>query len=79
MNNMFLIATAISIFFLLGKFIEMNFIEKESKPFKFIMRDTLIAYVSAILGILIIDQLAPIVSDAANIIVPTAFTDDPSF
>ena len=39
MENTFVIAAIISITFLLAKFLEMRYIEKESKPLKFLMRD----------------------------------------
>jgi len=42
MENIFMIATIISIVFFIVKFIEMRFIEKESKPLKYLVRDTLL-------------------------------------
>ena len=80
MNNIFVIAGIISIVFLIAKFIEMRFIEKESKPFKLLIRDALLVYFSVIAGDFIIGQLNPIMngikggSNATPI-----FTDNPGF
>ena len=46
MDNIFIIAAIISIIFVIGKFIEMRFIEKESKPLKLLIRDALLVYIS---------------------------------
>lgn len=82
MDNIFVIAAIISITFLFGKFIEMRFIEKENKPLKLLIRDTLLVYVSVIVGYFILGQLKPIIQTGGEIITPTAanvFTDDPGF
>lgn len=79
MTNLFLTAFIISLFFFIGKLMEMKFINKEEKPFKFIIRDSLLIYVSAILGISGVEYLLPYFSDIETNISPTAFTDDPSF
>ena len=44
MENIFIIATIISITFFIVKFIEMRFIKKESNPLKFLIRDALLVY-----------------------------------
>jgi hypothetical protein len=44
MNNIFVTAAVISIIFLITKFLEMRFVEKESKPLKLLIRDALIVY-----------------------------------
>ena len=50
MENIFIIAAVISFIFLIIKFIEMRFVEKESKPLKLLIRDTLVVYISVIFG-----------------------------
>ena len=42
MDNIFTFATVISFIFLIVKFIEMRFVEKESKPLKLLIRDALL-------------------------------------
>jgi hypothetical protein len=78
MDNIFIIATAVSIIFLVVKFIEMRFIEKENKPLKFLIRDTLVVYFSVIAGFFVIDQIQPIVEGGATSS-PSVFTDNPEF
>ncbi len=75
-SNVFINAGATAILFLIMKFIEMRFIEKENKPLKFLVRDTLIVYCSVISGYFILEQLNPVI--VSEIITPV-FTDNPGF
>ena len=80
MNNIFYISAIISISFFIIKFIEMRFIEKESKPLKFLLRDTLLVYFSVILGNFVIEQINPILNGGSNSSNHTPiFTDNPGF
>ena len=79
MDNIFLIAGIISILFLISKFIEMRFIEKESKPLKLLIRDALLVYVSVVLGHFIISQLKPMIQEGGAISAPQVFTGNPEF
>lgn len=80
MLNMFLIATVISITYLVAKFIEMRFIEKENKPLKLLFRDALLVYFSVLTGLFILEQLGPIVQNGGDINkVTPVFTDNPGF
>jgi len=80
MDNIFLIAAIISILFLISKFIEMRFIEKENKPLKLLVRDSLLVYFSVILGNFVIEQVSPLISggNIASVTTPI-FTDNPEF
>ena len=78
MDNIFIISAVISFTFLVVKFIEMRFIEKESKPLKILVRDSLLVYFSIVLGFFIINQIKPILNGDSNQITP-AFTDNPGF
>jgi hypothetical protein len=79
MDNIFLVAGFISVIFFIGKFLEMRYIEKESKPFKFLIRDSLLVYISVVSGHFIIDQLQPVIHETVNNVNPLAFTDNPPF
>ena len=80
MDNIFLIAGIISIIFFITKFLEMRFIEKESKPLKHLVRDTLVVYISVITGYFVVEQLTPIVNKTIHATVPPlAFTDNAPF
>jgi hypothetical protein len=77
MENIFIIATIISIIFFIVKFIEMRFIKKESKPLKFLIRDALLVYFSVIISNFIINQINPVVNSVQKI--TPVFTDNPGF
>ena len=79
-NKIFIVATIISVIFLIVKFVEMRFVEKENKPLKVLIRDTIVVFFSVICGNLILDQLTPIIDDGlkTNISTPV-FTDNPGF
>jgi hypothetical protein len=75
-NNMFAIAGIISFIFLIAKFIEMRFIEKENKPLKIIIRDTLLVYCCVIIGLFLYDQFSHANNEIKS---PNVFTDNPGF
>jgi hypothetical protein len=81
MGNIFIDAAIISFVFFIVKFIEMRFVDKESKPLKLLVRDSLLVYFSIICGNFIIEQLKPIIQDGGeNVVVsPNVFTDNPGF
>jgi hypothetical protein len=84
MGNIFIDAAIISAVFFVVKFVEMRFIDKESKPLKLLVRDSLMVYFSVICGNFVIEQLKPMLQEvgegAGNIVVaPTVFTDNPGF
>jgi len=79
MNNIFVFATIISIVFFISKFIEMRFVEKESKPLKLLIRDTLLVYFAVIVGNFLIDQLMPVMNLTDTMRAPVVFTDNPEF
>jgi len=80
MDNIFVIAIVISVIFLISKFIEMRFIEKESKPLKLLIRDSLLVYFSVITSYFIIQQLSPMIQSGGEGVVNTpVFTDNPGF
>jgi len=81
MKNIFLVAGIISFVFLIVKFVEMRLIDKESKPLKFLVRDTLMVFFSVIVGDFIVEQLGKEIggNPADNISNPAVFTDNPGF
>ena len=62
---------------LLTTFLEMRFIEKESKPLKLLIRDALIVYFSVIVGHYLLIQINPIIHSGGS--APQIFTDNPDF
>ena len=79
MDNIFIVAAIVSIIFVIAKFIEMRFIDKESKPLKLLIRDALLVYVSVIIGYFILSQLKPIIQEGGAIAAPQVFTGNPEF
>jgi hypothetical protein len=78
MDNIFIIAGIISIIFLISKFIEMRFIEKENKPLKLLIRDALLVYFSVVCGYFILEQINPMIQSGGVNTTPV-FTDNPEF
>jgi len=79
MDNIFLVAGIISVIFFICKFLEMRYVDQELKPLKFLIRDSLLVYVSVVCGSVIIDQLKTVISETENPVAPLAFTDNPPF
>jgi hypothetical protein len=67
----------IAFIYLLMKFVEMRITKNEAKPMKEMIRDTVIVYLSAIIGLYIIDEFMP--TNAVVKTVTNVFTDLPSF
>ena len=76
MDNIFMIAAFISLLFLIGKFIEMRFVDKENKPIKLLIRDALLVYVCVVAGHYMLEEFKPITEMNSEI---KAFTDTPGF
>lgn len=80
MENIFIVASLIAFFYIVIKFIEMRFIEKDNKPLKLLIKDTLVVYLCVILGNFIIEQINPsLLGEEATKKVTQVFTDTPGF
>ncbi len=79
MDNIFLVAGIISVIFFLGKFLEMRYVDKEPKPLKFLVRDSLLVYISVVTGNFVLEQLNPVINEIEIPSAPLAFTDNPPF
>jgi len=79
MDNIFLVAGIISIIYFIAKFLEMRYVDNEPKPLKFLIRDSLLVYVSVVCGSFIMDQLKPVINETEIPTAPLAFTDNPPF
>ena len=75
-NSIFFTGVAIAAVYLIFRFIEMRFILKENKPLKVLARDTLLVYLSVVLGHFVLQQFGNI--DIA-VKVPQVFTNEPDF
>jgi hypothetical protein len=79
MDNIFFVAGFISVIFFIAKFLEMRYIDKETKPLKFIIRDTLVVFVCVVAGNFVIEQVSPVVNEIVPDTTPMAFTDNAPF
>jgi hypothetical protein len=59
----------------------MRFVEKESKPLKYLIRDSLLVYFSVVFGNFVIGQINPMLSGGGSVKtnVTPVFTDNPGF
>jgi len=57
MNNLLAISFACTLIFFLIKFFEMRFIKKESTAFKILFFDSIIVFLSCLIGLYIISQV----------------------
>lgn len=78
-DNIYFTAFIISITFLFAKFMEMRFIDKESKPLKLLMRDTILVYFSVVAAYFITTQLNIHLHSSPSSTTTLAFTDNPGF
>ena len=67
----------IAFIYLLMKFVEMRMVKKETKAIKDLIRDTIIVYLSSIVGLYIINEFIPTNVVMKN--VTNVFTDAPGF
>jgi hypothetical protein len=79
MDNIFLVAGIISVIYFIAKFLEMRYVDGEPKPLKFLIRDSLLVYVSVVIGSFVIEQLKPVINETEIPAAPLAFTDNPPF
>ena len=77
--NIFLFAGIISVTYFILKFVEMRFIEKENKPLKYLIRDSLLVYFSVITGDFMVKQITPFMDETTTTSTPIVFTDNPGF
>jgi len=75
-SSIFFTGVAIAAVYLIFRFIEMRFILKENKPLKVLARDTLLVYLSVVLGHFILQQFGNM---DITVKVPEVFTNEPDF
>jgi hypothetical protein len=76
MNDIYFTSLIISFIFLVVKFLEMRFITKENKSLKSIIIDSIIVYISVVVGYYIMQQF----SLKSNILTEApVFVDKPAF
>jgi hypothetical protein len=88
MEKVFIIPIFITILFCIIKFIELKYLEKDTKPLKFFVRDAIIVFLSGLVSTFSFFHLENYISDFFNIVTETKtlntnatqiFTDSPGF
>jgi hypothetical protein len=79
MDNIFLVAGLIAVIFFVAKFLEMRYVDKDAKPLKLLVKDSLLVFISVIAGNFILEQLKPVIDENMARVNPAAFTDNPPF
>tara|TARA_B100001989_G_C24140228_1_gene269891 strand:- start:104 stop:337 length:234 start_codon:yes stop_codon:yes gene_type:complete len=74
--SVFIIGVVIAVIFLIFKFIEMKYILKEKKPLKTLFRDTVVVYISVVVGYYTLNQISSDIVDNSS---PEVFTGNPGF
>lgn len=79
MENIFVFAGVIAITYCIVKFIETKYLKQdENKSLNQIVKDSIVVYISSLLGYFFVQQLTPFISDS-SLSHPDVFTDSPSF
>lgn len=79
MENTFIFATIISIVFFIIKFIEMRYVNRETKPLKYLVTDSFIVFICSILAQFVFEQFDN-AKDMINTSETTSvFVDAPNF
>jgi hypothetical protein len=76
MDNIYIIALAVSIVYAIFKFFEFRFIIKENVNLKQLMIDTILVYFSVIIGFFIMEQF---ISKTKDLTQAPVFIDTPKF
>lgn len=83
-NNIYMLSTSISFVYFMIRFIEIRIGKKDPVPFKQMLKDTFIVFISCILGGFVLDQMTPFMNESPNSSrggggKSPAFTDNPNF
>ena len=78
MNSIYIDSAVISFIYFIVKFFEMRTIEKENKPLKYLVKDTLLVFFSVLIGFYVLEQIKPAIK-SADISHPSVFVDHPNF
>jgi len=74
MEKVFILSIIVTCLFVTIKILEMKFVDKEWKPLKNIIRDSVVVFVSTMIGAFLLFQMDGSVTDFLNIV-----TDNKSF
>jgi len=83
------IPITISLLFFIAKFLEMKYVEREFRPLKYLIRDTLMVFGAAMVTLLVYDRFQAPIQEFVQVVTnskpvavvlhPEIFTDGPGF
>ena len=76
MDNIYLVSFVISTIFFILKFIEMRFIIRENVALKTLLINTVLVYLSVVVGYYLVEQFD---INTKNLVVAPVFVDNPGF
>jgi len=88
MEKVFILSIIVTCIFVILKVIEMKFIDKEFKPLKIMIRDSVVVFTSTMIGSFILFNMDGSVTDFLNVVTNNKsfnmsetqiFTDSPGF
>lgn len=88
MEKVFLISISITFLFCIFKFIEMKYLDKDFKPLKLFVRDSVYVFISSFVATFFYYQMDGKITDFLNVLTDTKtlnsgateiFTDEPGF
>ena len=79
-NHLFITAILISLLYFLLKVIENKILNKEDLKLKIVFKDSLLVFLSVVIGLNLIDQIIPLIYEGSELVTnPPVFTDNPGF
>lgn len=88
MEKLLVLSLVISVLYVFTKIVEMKYVDKQMKPFKFVLRDSVVVFLSSFVGLFFGIMFQGNVSDFMNVMTNTksfnpnetqVFTGDPEF
>lgn len=79
-SNIFMFSAFVAFIYAILKFMEMRFIDRENRPMKFIIRDSLVVYISILFSYFLMNQLQFMEPNSMNTnLLEPVLTRDPNF
>lgn len=78
-NNKYVVAGAVCFVFFIFKFMEMRFFDKENKPLKELVKETILVFFSTLAAFFVLDQLGHVIPVETKAVSPPIFTGVPEF
>jgi hypothetical protein len=74
-GNVLMISSVVAVLFCLMKFIEMKFVDKELKPLKYVIRDSVIVFLCSTVGVFSVLNMKDTISGFFNVVTDNKISD----